>query len=881
LIRAELLKPHLWLIRFIGIIVPRAVRADWLLEWEGELRHREKLLQEWDRLDWHHKFELVMRSTSAFWDALWMQSYRWETDMFQDLRFGLRMLIKQPGFAFISVLTLALGIGANTAIFSVVNGLLLRPLPYFESDRLVLVSERSRDGQRLEAAYPNFVDWQERAQSFVGMAAAHTANLNLTGVEKSARLEGWVGTWNFFPLLGVNPQLGRLFNEADDHLGAPRTVVLSNEFWHKQFGADSSVINQSLWLDGNPYTVIGVLPRGFEYLEKADVYLPIGISLTPDSPMLGRGNSTDLYAVARLKPGATVEQANNEMTAIGNQLAQEYPKVNEGKSAMAERLQDVMSEQVRQSLWVLFGAVGFILLIACINVANLLLVRGAERQKELALRLALGAGRGRIVRQLLSESLLIAFLGGGCGLLVGFWMLQGLLSLAPADIPQLSRVGLDLTVMLFTVAISVVTSVLCGLLPASQSAKTDLQTALKAGGRLTGSRREGMRKALLIAEVSLSLVLLVGAGLLLRSMYNLLHVDLGFDGRNLLTMRIRLSGEKYDSKTRRIFYEECLRNVEAVPGVDSAALTMSLPIRGSNWGSVFMAVDKPVTNAAELPHSDYIRISRNYFDTMGMKIVRGRSFSAADTPDSPLVAVINETLARQIWPGEDPVGKQIRQGQLQDESRRLEVIGVVNDVKLNGVDQETSMQTYILYDQAPSTGLGVVVRAKYDPLAVAPSVERAIHEIDRDLPLFSISTMDQMLHDSLSQRRLTLVLLGSFAALALILAAIGIYGVISYAVRQRTHELGIRLALGAQPRNLLTMILRQGLTLSLAGVLVGLGAAVALTRLMKSLLFGVQPIDNLTFGMIAGVLLLVAALACWIPARRATRVDPMIALRNE
>jgi len=369
--------------------------------------------------------------------------------------------------------------------------------------------------------------------------------------------------------------------------------------------------------------------------------------------------------------------------------------------------------------------------------------------------------------------------------------------------------------------------------------------------------------------------------LLLRSMYNLLHVDLGFNANNLLTMRVRLSGEKYDLKTRRIFYEECLRKVESVPGVESAALTMSLPIRGSNWGSVFMATDKPVSNAADLPHSDYIRVSRNFFDSMGMRIVRGRSFSAADTPDSHLVAVINETLARQIWPGEDPIGKQIRQGQLEDESRRLDVIGVVNDMKLNGVDQVTSMQTYILYDQAPSTGLGVVVRTKYDPRAVGPSVERAIHEIDKDLPLFSIATMDQMLHDSLSQRRLTLVLLGSFAVLALILAAIGIFGVVSYAVRQRTHELGIRLALGAQPQNVLMMILRQGLILALTGVLVGLVAAVALTRLMKSLLFGVQPDSPLTLAAAAALLIVVALFASYLPARRAASVNPMVALRYE
>ncbi|MGH9837921.1 MAG: ABC transporter permease [Blastocatellia bacterium] len=480
--------------------------------------------------------------------------------LLQDLRFGVRMLFKQPGFTLVAVLTLAPGIGANTAIFSVVNALLLRPLPYAESGRLVQLAERSREGKRLTVAYPNFADWRGRARSFAGMAATHTRTFNLTGVEKAARLRGRAGNWNFFQLLGVAPQLGRLFADTDDRFGAARTVILSHGFWQQRFGAEAHVIGKALMLDGDAYTVIGVLPPGFEYFEAADeaaadVYVPIELFLAPDSGLAHRGSSFGgSHAVARLKPGVTVAQANSEMAALGGQLAQEYPKVNEGKSAQAERLQDVMSEGVRQSLWVLLGAVGFILLIACINVANLLLVRAAERQKELAVRLALGAGRWRIVRQLLSESLLIAALGGACGLLLGHWMLDGLLALAPPEIPGLSRVGLDNTVLLFTLSIAALTSLLFGLLPALQASKTDLQTTLKDGGRLTtGATREGRRKALLIAEVSLSLVLLVGAGLLVRSMYNLLHVDLGFTAANLLTMRLNLSGEKYNPQTGPMF----------------------------------------------------------------------------------------------------------------------------------------------------------------------------------------------------------------------------------------------------------------------------------------------------------------------------------------
>jgi predicted permease len=806
--------------------------------------------------------------------------------LWQDLRYGARMLRKNPGFTLITILTLALGIGANTAIFSVVNALLLRPLPYVESERLVLLSEKLRTGERYSACYPNFADWRARAQSFEGMAVGWSNSFTLTGGDRAVLSDGYVVNWNFFQLLGINPQHGRLFTEDDDRYGAARTVIISHSFWQGRMGGDANVIGKTLRMTDETdetYTIIGVLPPGFEYFETADLYTPLGLYLAPDSPHASRGSHAfDFYAVARLKPGVTIEQANSEMEAIGQQLAREYPNVNEGRSAQAERLQDVMSESVRQSLWILFGAVSFILLIACINVANLLLVRAAEKQKELAVRLALGAGRWRIVRQLLSESLLIAGLGGACGLLIGRWMLDGLLGLAPPEIPQLSRVGLDNYVLLFTLGIAALTSLLCGLLPALQASKTDLQIALKAGGRLTtGASRERTRKALVIAEVSLSLVLLVGAGLLVRSMYNLLHVDLGFNADNLLTMRMSLSGGKYNPQTLRVFYDECLARVSAVPGVRSAALTRSFPINGSNWGGVFITADKPVPSRADLPEADFIRVSPEYFETMGIRLLRGRSFTTADTPESAPAVVINETLARRIWPNEYPIGKRIKLHRPETPDPWREVIGVVNDVKMDGVDRATSMQMYLPYSQMPYEYLGLAVRAERDPAMIAPAVEQAIRAIDRDIPIYSILTMDQRLGNSLAQRRLTLVLLASFAALALLLAAVGIYGVISYAVRQRTNELGIRMALGAQTRDVMALILKQGLKLALIGIGLGLLAAFALTRWIEGLLFGVRPTDAMTFGVIALALLLVTLLACWIPARRATKVDPMIALRCE
>jgi putative ABC transport system permease protein len=715
------------------------------------------------------------------------------------------------------------------------------------------------------------------------MAASHPRSFNLTGEDKAARIRGRSANWNFFQLLGVRPQRGRLFAEADDRYGAARTVIVSHGFWQGRLGGDANVIGKTLKLTGEAYTVIGVLPPGFEYFAAPDVYTPLNLFVAPDSAFADRWSSASGFsAVARLKPGVTLQQANSEMDALGRQLAREYPKVNEGKSAMAERLQDVMSEGVRQSLWVLLGAVGFILLIACINVANLLLVRAAERQKELAVRLALGAGRGRIIRQLLSESLLLSALGAACGLLLGRWMLAGLLTLAPPEIPGLSRVGLDNAALLFTLGLAALTCLLFGLAPALQASRTDIQTTLKDGGRLTaGAARPGARKALLIAEVSLSFVLLAGAGLLVRSMYNLLRVDPGFNADNLLTMRISLSGGKYNDQRARVFYDECLARVRAVPGAQSAALAHSLPIQGTNWSGVFVAADKPAPSRADMPETDRLLVSSNYFEMMGMRLLRGRLFTAADTPESAPVIIINETLARRIWPGEDPIGKRVKQGRPEVDSPWREVVGVVNDVKMNGVDLATSLQTYLPFSQVSGESVGLIVRAERNPAALASAVEQAIHAIDKDLPVSSILTMDLLLGNSLAQRRLTLILLASFAALALLLAAVGVYGVIAYSVRQRTHELGIRMALGAQSGDALKLILGQGLKLALIGVTIGLAVALALTRWMESLLFEVRPADPLTFCLIAVVLLCVALVACWVPARRAARVDPLLALRSE
>ncbi len=801
----------------------------------------------------------------------------------QDLRFGVRMLLKNPGFTLIAALTLSLGIGANTAIFSVVDALLLRPLPYPEPDRLVLLSNKTSRARRSGISYPNFSDWRERAQSFEGMAAVRGESFNLTGVDKPVQLRGRTVNWNFFALLGVQPQLGRMFTPEDDRYGAARTALLSHGMWQEKFGGEPGVIGRKLLLGGEPHEVIGVLPQGFEYLSETDVYVPIGLLLKPNTGMTDRGTSMGLFAVARLKPGVTLQQANDEMVRLAAQLEREHPAVNTGRSAQAEPLQDFMSEGVRQSLWVLLGSVGFILLIACVNVANLLLARAVERQKEIAVRLALGAGRWRIIRQLLSESLLIALAGGVCGVFIGRWMLDGLLALAPGNIPQLSRVSLNNTVLLFTFGVSVLTSVLCGLAPALHASRVDLHTTLKEGGRASaGAARDLTRKTLLTVEVSLALVLLVGAGLLVRSMARVLNVDPGFNPDNLLTMRMAPPNSNYDDARRRAFFDECLTRVSALPGVRSAAITHALPIGGAiQWNTGFYAADKPVPQRRQFPNTEFTPVSANYFEAMGIRLMRGRWFNSADTANSSPVAVINEALARRTWPGEDPLGKRLKRGLPEIESPWLEVVGVVADVKAYGLEVGTPNQTYVPLAQLPPTSFWLTVRTTGDPLQSVAAVERSIHSIDKDLPVFAIRSMDQVLGSSRAQRLLMLTLLASFAALALLLAAVGIYGVVSYSVKQRTRELGIRMALGAQRGDVLKLILTQGLKPAIIGVVIGLGAAFALTRWMETLLFGVRPTDPVTFSVIAVVLLSVALVACWLPARRATKVDPLIALRTE
>jgi putative ABC transport system permease protein len=805
--------------------------------------------------------------------------------LWNDLRYGARMLLKKPGFTLIAVITLALGIGANTAIFSVVYALLLRPLPFPESDRLVVLAGKGQNSLiGSGVAYPDYEDWRARAQSYDDMACFLSTRFNLTGVEPPVSAPGRRVSWNFFPMLGVKPQLGRLFTEQDDRPGATPSALISHGLWTEKFGGESGVIGKTIRLNDDRFEVIGVLPPGFEFLRRDDIYIPLGLWFTPGNNILKRSNQFPLHVVGRLKRGITDGQARAEMESLSLQLEREYPQTNTNRRATAVRVADLMVENVRPVLLVLLGAVGFVLLIACVNVANLMLVRAAGREREVAVRLAMGAGRARIVRQLLTESALIATLGGAAGLLIGAWGIDGLTALVPQELARLDQVKLNGTVLAFTLGVSALTGLLFGLLPALHASRTDLRAALKEGGQsTTGSAWERARKGLLVTEVALALVLLIGAGLMLRTLHQLTRVDPGFNAENLLTVQFALPGRTYNIDRRLAFFRECQARIESLPGVSSAAFAMSLPMVGWNWGNTFIVADSPTSPPSGLRWATFTPVSANYFQTMGVRLLKGRVFSEAEMADSAPVTMINESLARSLWPNENPVGKLLKQSLAEGQAPWREVIGMVADVKWNVLDQDAPSQVYLPLAQRNSNFVGLVARTTDKPLALASTVERAIHSIDKDLPLTSRS-MDQQMGNAIARQRVTMALMASLAVLALALAGVGVYGVMSYAVEQRRREIGVRLALGAQTSDVLRLIVKQGMTLAGAGVVIGVAAALALARLMtgfSSLLFGVKATDPATITLISLLLLAVALLAAFVPARRATKVDPMVALRTE
>jgi len=868
----------LWLIIVIGVLVPRRLRADWRQEWEAELRHREALLADWDRLDWRSKLDLLRRSLGAFGDALWLQPRRLEDEMVQDLRFGLRMLRKQPGFTAVAVMTLALGTGANTAIFSVVNAVLLEPLPFAEAERLVVVwGQRAQFNlPRQTVSPPNYLDWEAQNQSFESIGAYTEGFSVLTGGEQPERLASLRVTAGLLPTLRVRPLLGRVFLPEEWHPSATGAVLLSHQLWQRRFAGDPQIVGRSVEINGTSETVIGVLPPDFLISDKqVDIVVP---TVFNGRSLANRGGRF-LTVIARLKPGVSLPAARAEMGTIARRLEQQYPDANAGHGVNLVPLRDELVGKVRPALLVLCGAVGCLLLISCANVAALLSVRAAARRREMAIRAALGAGRGRVVRQLITESLLLAVAGGAGGWLLARWGVGLLLSVGPADLPRLESLSFDGRVFGFTVVLALATGLLFGLLPALQVARPDLTDALKDGGKgateSAGQRR--VRGWLVTAEVALAVVLLVGAGLLLRSFAKLTAVDPGFRPEHVIAADLSLSWG-LDERGWIAFSQQALARVAALPGVRAAGLTHNLPLSGDSSTRAFTLPGRPLP-AGEKPAAEFRRVSPDYFRAMGVALLRGRAFGNQDRADAPGVAIINEALARKFFGAEDPLGKRLL---IEDgPPRPREVVGVVGDVRHFGPGIEPTPEMYVPYLDRPYPNLTLVVRADGDPAGMAAALRREIAALAPALPVANLKTMEQYLAGSVTQQRFSLTLLALFGAVALLLAAVGIYGVMSYSVAQRTHEVGVRLALGARRGDVVRLVVGQGMRLAGLGVALGLVAAFGLTRLMQSLLFGVSATDPVTFAAIPLLLAGVAALACYLPARRASRVDPMAALRHE
>ena len=815
----------------------------------------------------------------------------------QDIRYSFRSLLQTPGFTAVAVLVLALGIGANTAIFTVVNAVLLRPLPYPGSEQLVMLWETNPRFQigvdTLPVTHGNFMDWREQNSVFENVSALGAGRWNLTGAGEPERISGASVSPNFFRLMGTEPKLGRAFRDDEEQPGAARVVVISHALWQRRFAGEPDVLGKTMTLDGESYAVIGVAPEGFQFPRAKELPFFVGVAAQTDMwrPMtLGdefvnksRANH-QLSVIAKLKPGVTRERAQSEMTAIAVRLEQSYPDSNQGIGVKVVPLNEQVVGNVRVALLVLTGAVALVLLIACANVANLLLARSSGRQKEIAIRTALGASRGRVVRQLLTEAVLLSTTAAIAGTLLSLWGIKAMLSLSRDTLPRAYEISVDLKVLGFTVAIALLTSVIFGLTPALQASKINLSESLKEGSRgLSGGRRSNrIRSSLVIAEVALSLVLLIGAGLMIKSLAGLLKVDTGFRPDNTLTMNIALHGSKYPSANQQIaFFQEVTHRVETLPGVQSVGLISSAPLSGGVYAGGFSIEGRTPASEADDLVADRRMISPEYLNSLGIPLLKGRGFTDRDNQASPGVVIVSESWARRFLPAEDPLDKRIKLGGRDSTRPWLSVVGIAGDVRDTAIESDAKPCIYIPYPQFPSSGMTLVVRAGFDPTPLIPSIRDQIWAVDKDQPVTDAKTMDQYVADSVSPRRFNAMLLAIFASLALVLASVGIYGVMAYSVTQRTHEIGIRLALGAESSDVIKLVVGRAMALVVAGVMIGLAGALALTRLMTSLLYGVSATDTVTFAVVSVLLVVVALLASYIPARRATKVDPMIALRCE
>ena len=806
--------------------------------------------------------------------------------LIKDIRYGVRGLLKRPGFTAIALITLALGIGANTAIFSVVNAVLLRPLPFRDPDQLVIVWEDATFAgfPRNTPAPANYVDWKTQNQSFVDMAASHETSFNLTGDGEPERVSAYSVSSNFFPLFGVQPLLGRSFSDGEDRPGTNKVAILSYSLWQSRYGGDRQILNRDIQLNGEKHTVVGVMPASFQFFE-SDVRLWVPLALDQED-WANRGGHF-LKVVARMKPGVPIAQVQADMNGIMRRIAADHPgETMEGKlGAVVLPMREQMVGESRGSLIVLLVAVAFVLLIACANVAGLLLARAVGRSREIALRVALGAGRGRVIRQLLTESLLLAGVAGVLGSLLAYWSFTFLQGLVPEEMTLSTPLNLDTRILAFTLLVSIVTGVIFGLVPALQAANIDLNEALKQSSTRTTSTGR-LRSAMIVFEVALSLVLLVGAGLLIQTLFQFFRQYSVLEPEKVLTMRTILPREKYrEQQPRDNFYQQVLQRVEHLPGVVSAGYSTSIPLawKGGTSGFYPEGITSPIPGMAY--DSNHRQVSTNYLQTMNVPLRQGRYFESSDNAQSMPVAIVNETMARQYWPGENALGRRFKLGGPEDtDVPWVQIVGIVADIRQMGLDEPVKAEMYFPYQQGQSIWYiprDLVIRTTGDTSGLIGSVRQAIREVDPDQPVSNVATMAEVLGTEAAQRRMGMIMLVGFASLALLLASLGIYGVLAYFVTQHTAEIGVRQALGATPRNILFLVLKKGMGLTLAGIAIGLIGAFVLTRLMSSLLFGVKASDPLTFVTVPLVLGLVALLACLIPARRATRIDPLVALRYE